>query len=104
MATTKHSVIGGKDNFWLYAKETGFDLTHPESPNSPPVTPRIKLSTTKEPITIDPCKTALVPIDTQNYFLSPALGRPTDSIGLQVVQKLIDLAIPVCREACIRIA
>lgn len=106
MATTKQptSIIGGKDNFWLYTKGYGFDLTHPDTPDSTPLNPRIKLKTPKEPIAIDPLKTALLPVDTQNYFLSPALGRPQDSVGLLLVEKLLKYAIPTCREATIRIA
>lgn len=104
MAATKQSVIGGRDNFWLYAKGSGFDLTHPETPDSPPIFPRIHLKTSKKPIAIDPRKIALVPVDMQNHFLSAALGRPTDSVGLGVVDKLFKFAIPSCREAGIRVA
>ena len=104
MAAAEQSVIGGKDNFWLYTKASGFDLTHPRSPASTPITPLIELRTSREPITIDPQKTALLPVDAQNYFLSPALGRPTDSVGLRVVDKLIKYAIPACRKAGVRVA
>ena len=45
---------------------------------------------------IDPKKTALVCVDLQNYFL---LGRPTDAVGLNVVDNLLDAAIPACRKA-----
>ena len=93
MGTIKQSVIGGKD------KGSEFDLTHSETPTSTPITPRIKLKTSKEPITIDPQKTALVSVDTQNYFLSPSLGRTTHSVSLRVVDKLIKYAIPACRQA-----
>ena len=55
--------------------------------------------TTKERATIDPAKTALVVIDMQNCFLSPLLGRPSNSIGLGLVDKLVNEAIPACRKA-----
>ncbi|KAL9109253.1 MAG: hypothetical protein Q9227_006008 [Pyrenula ochraceoflavens] len=103
MATGDVEVIGGSKSFWLYSKEHGFDLTHPATPTSPLVYPRIPLQTRTAPISIDPKKTALVVIDLQNYFLSPALGRPTDAVGLKVVDKLLQVAIPACRKAGIPI-
>ncbi|KAF5708196.1 Isochorismatase hydrolase [Fusarium mundagurra] len=72
----KVKIVGGKNNFWLWTKKDGFDLTHPPTPDSPPIYPRITLNTRAEKATIDPAKTALVVIDMQNYFLSPLLGRP----------------------------
>ncbi|MCJ1349273.1 hypothetical protein MMC31_007509 [Peltigera leucophlebia] len=54
-------------------------------------------------VAIDPAKTALVIIDLQNYFLSPSLGRPSDAIGLKVVDKLLEHVIPACRKAGIPI-
>lgn len=91
-------VIGGKDNFWLFSDATGYDLTHPPKPDSPPIHPRAKLETTSKSATIDPKKTALVCIDLHNYFLSPLLGRPDDAVGLEVVEKLRATAIPACRK------
>ncbi|KAF5980210.1 Isochorismatase hydrolase [Fusarium coicis] len=35
----------------------------------------------------------------QNYFLSPLLGRPPKSPGLEIVDQLVKQAIPVCRRA-----
>ena len=66
--TEKHytAVIGNKKNFWLYDSKTGFDLTHPETPDAPKITPRVQIETTTSPITIDPDKSALVIIDMQN--------------------------------------
>ena len=98
MHTYERKVIGGAKNFWLYSKSEGYDLTHPPTPSSEPVFPRIKLSTTSEPATIDPKKTALVVVDLQNYFLSPALGRPRDAVGMKVVDNLLKFAIPACRK------
>jgi nicotinamidase-related amidase len=103
MACTKDEVIGGEKNFWLYSKTNGFDLTHPPTPGSPPIYPRIPLHTTKEPITVDPKKTALVIIDMQNYFLSPLLNRPKEGIAMRLVDRLLKRAIPACRKAGIPI-
>ncbi|KAI1284119.1 Isochorismatase-like protein [Xylaria sp. FL0933] len=98
--STSHQtkVIGGK-NFWLYSPDSGYDLTHPPTPSSPPIFPRIPLSTTSGAVAIDPSKSALVVIDLQNYFLSPALGRPSESVGLAVTGRLLRHAIPACRKA-----
>ena len=78
----KVEVIGGLKNFWLYSKAAGYDLTHPSTPDAAPIYPRLNLETTTSRVTIDPKRTALVIIDLQNYFLSPALGRPVNSPGL----------------------
>ncbi|KAI4668804.1 uncharacterized protein J4E78_002632 [Alternaria triticimaculans] len=96
-------VIGGAENFWLYSEKEGYDITHPAAPNSPKVYPRMTLCTQDSHAIIDPTKTALVVVDMQNYFLSPAFGRPSDSLGLQVVERLTEQAIPACRKAGIPI-
>ncbi|KAK3372300.1 Isochorismatase-like protein [Podospora didyma] len=101
-------VIGGKNNFWLFRPDEGqggsYDLTHPPTPSSPLIFPRIPLETTKERIIIDPAKTALVVVDFQNFFLSPLLpGRPVDGAGLEAVGRLVKHAIPACRKAGIPI-
>jgi len=94
------SVIGNpKGNFWLLSPDGSYDLTHPTSPTSPPIHPRLPLATTTAPITIDPTKTALVIIDMQNYFLSPLLGRSRSSLGLIAAEQLITTAILACRKA-----
>lgn len=90
MASGQQEVIGGKKNFWLHSKADGLDLTHPPTPSPPAIYPRIPLVTTSARVAIDPAKTALVIIDPQNYFLSPSLGRPSDAIGLKVVDKLLE--------------
>lgn len=95
--------VGGLANFWLYSTDSGWDLTHPSTPESPPIYPRISLETTTGNVVVDPEKTALVVVDLQNYFLSPALGRPTDAVGLQVVDRLLESTIPACRKAKIPI-
>lgn len=102
MTTPNPSIIGNAKSFWLYSPTTGFDLTHPSSPSSPPITPRLTLSTTTSPIALDPAKTALVIIDMQNYFLSPALGRAKGP-GHIACENLVAHAIPACRKAGIRV-
>lgn len=96
-------VVGGKKNFWIYSDRAGFDLTHPPTPKSPPLYPRIPLVTRAQSVTIDPAKTALVVSDMQNYFLSPLLGRPSNSVGLKIVDMLLKTVIPACRKANIPI-
>lgn len=96
-------VINRKQDFWLYSKTSGYDLTHPPTPDSPPITPRLLLKTSKEPIAIDPSKTALVVINMQNYFLSPQIGRDSESEGLQITAKLAEEVLPACRKAGIRV-
>lgn len=103
MATSATTVIGSPANFWLHSIETGYDLTHPLEPWSPLVQPRIRLSTTTEPVTLDPAKSALVIIDMQNFFLSPLLGRSRDGKGIEASAALVKDAIPACRKAGIRI-
>jgi hypothetical protein len=89
MEAGQFEVIGGEKNFWLYSKTGGFDLTHPRTPTSPRIYPRIQIETTTGYVAIDPSKTALVVVDLQNYFLSPSLGRPTSGVGMKVVDQLL---------------
>lgn len=96
------AVIGSAKNFWLYSSRTGFDLTHPAEPTSPPVTPNITVKTNTVPITVDPAKSALVIIDMQNFFLSPAFGR-TKGAGHAALEQLVQHAIPAARKAGMRI-
>lgn len=90
----------GKDpaNHWRYDKSTGLiDLTRDSSSSS------ITLKTTTNPVRLSPDRTALVIIDMQNFFLSPALGRPERSAGLEAAQKLLETGIPAAREKGIRV-
>ncbi|KAM3416162.1 hypothetical protein BST61_g7770 [Cercospora zeina] len=96
------AVIGNADNFWLFSSRSGFDLTHPATPTSPPVQPSITIETTASPITVDPAKSALIIIDMQNYFLSPALGR-SKGAGHAAAEQLIKYAIPAARKHGIRV-
>ncbi|KAK5133236.1 hypothetical protein LTR08_008071 [Meristemomyces frigidus] len=103
-AETVHhrAVIGSANNFWLYSSKTGFDLTHPPKPSSPPVSPNVTLQTTTTPITINPAKSALIIIDMQNFFLSGAFGR-TRGAGHDASDQLVNHAIPAARKAGIRV-
>ncbi|KAF1987937.1 isochorismatase family protein [Aulographum hederae CBS 113979] len=103
VSADRRSVIGTPKNFWLHTPKDGFDLTHPPSPSSPPITPRVKTQTTTSPITIDPAKSALVVVDMQNFFLSPAFGRNTEGSGHKACTQLITNAIPACRKSGIRV-
>ncbi|KAK3067314.1 hypothetical protein LTR53_015896 [Teratosphaeriaceae sp. CCFEE 6253] len=96
------AVIGDAKNFWLYSSKTGFDLTHPERPSSPAVKPNVTIQTTTKPITIDPAKSALVIIDMQNFFLSPAFGRAKGA-GHAALDQLVQHAVPAARKAGMRI-
>ncbi|KAF1848818.1 uncharacterized protein K460DRAFT_415302 [Cucurbitaria berberidis CBS 394.84] len=93
--TDNLKVIGGPENFWLYSETEGYDITHHLTPDAPKVYPRMTLQTQESCVVIDPTKTALAVIDLQNYFLSPALGRPSESLGLQVAKKLKEQALPL---------
>lgn len=100
---TPPTIIGSPTkNFWLYHPSTGFDLTHPPTPTSPSIHPRLKLATTTQPITLDPAKTALLIIDMQNFFLSPAFGRNPQGPGHKAMGQLIQHAIPAARKAGVR--
>ncbi|KAI6361161.1 hypothetical protein MCOR25_006532 [Pyricularia grisea] len=99
------TIIGNPSStFWLFDGTT-YDLTHPDSPTTPSPSPSILLPTATAPILISPSKTALVIVDMQNYFLSPALGRPaaSDSPGNLAARNLLDHAIPAARRAGIQI-
>lgn len=102
--STPNGIVVGKNpsNFWVFNKETGWDLTHPATPSSPPTERRIKLATTTAPITIDPSKTALVIIDMQNFFLSAAIGR-LEGEGHKAETELLKEGIPAARKAGIQI-
>lgn len=103
MSDRRKAAIGSKNNFWLYDSDHGFDLTHPPTPESPPVYPQVPLQTTTGRITVDPAKTALLIVDMQNFFLSPCLGKPRDSKGLKACDQLLKHAIPACRKVGIRV-
>lgn len=103
LAESKTDVIGRPPNFWLFNRDKGFDLTHPSTPDSPPVFPRLTIQTTNGPVTIAPSKTAIVIVDMMSYFLSPALGRPKASPGLKAEEILLKYTIPTARKAGIQV-
>jgi nicotinamidase-related amidase len=98
----RKAVIGSPSNFWLHSSKTGFDLTHPPSPSSPQIEKRLTVKTTTSPITIDPAKSALVIIDMQNFFLSPAFGRSRGP-GHDALDNLVKYAIPAARKVGMRV-
>ncbi|CAD0110042.1 unnamed protein product [Aureobasidium uvarum] len=103
MGKGRKAIIGNADNFWLHSsKENSFDLTHPQSPSSEAISPRLDLMTSTTPITLDPQKTALVIIDMQNFFLSEAFGR-TKGAGHDAVKNLEQHAIPAARKAGVQV-
>ncbi|KAK0720820.1 isochorismatase [Lasiosphaeris hirsuta] len=97
-------VVGNADtSFWLFNASTGYDLTHPSTPTSPPVVPRLRLATTNDvAVAIAPAKTALIVIDMQNFFLSEALGRVRGE-GHEAETTLLSTAFPAARAAGIQI-
>ncbi|KAI9853276.1 MAG: hypothetical protein M1830_006693, partial [Pleopsidium flavum] len=95
----RRAIIGSPSNFWLHSTRDGFDLTHPPTQNSAPISPSLRLQTTTTPITIDPQKSALVIIDMQNFFLSEALGRAANGPGHKACDALLKHAIPAARKA-----
>ncbi|KAI2475886.1 isochorismatase family protein [Pyrenophora tritici-repentis] len=107
MSTTtkphRKGLIGSPSNFWIHSSQSGFDLTHPETHSSPPSGKTHTIQTTTQPITIDASKSALVIIDMQNFFLSPAFGRNQKGPGHAACTQLITHAIPGARKAGIRI-
>jgi nicotinamidase-related amidase len=98
----RKAIIGSASNFWLHSSQTGFDLTHPYLPSETAPGPKLTIKTTKTSITVSPNKSALVIIDMQNFFLSPALGR-SKGAGHAASEQLIQHAIPAARKAGIRI-
>lgn len=97
------TVLGSADNFWLWSPESGWDLSHPETPHSEPVTPRLHLNCYISNIAIDPSKTALVIIDMQNFSLSSALKPDLVPAVYQAQDALLKYAIPAARRAKIQV-
>ncbi|QDS75170.1 hypothetical protein FKW77_008346 [Venturia effusa] len=90
--------IGSPPNSWTYSSKTGFDLTHSNTSLEETLT----LKTTTTPITIAPSKSALIIIDMQNFFLSPAFGRKRGA-GHDALDKLVRFAIPAARGCGMRV-
>lgn len=100
--TGQRIVVGTADNFWLFDEKNGFDITHPSDSASALIYPRLTLQTSKTPVTLAPQKTAVVVIDMQNVFLSPAMGRKKGA-GHAAEQVILQKCIPAARKANIRI-
>jgi hypothetical protein len=96
------AIIGSPSNFWLHSSKTGFDLTHPKTPSGPKIDTRLTILTTTSPITVDPSKSALLIIDMQNFFLSPAFGR-SQGPGHDALHQLVNFAIPAARKVGMRV-
>lgn len=93
--------IGYQHNYWWWHQDHGFDLTRPSNPVEPSATGRIGLKTTNSAITIAPEKTAMIIIDTQNFFLSRSLGRT--GAGHAAEEALLKFGIPAARKAGIQV-
>jgi len=93
--------VGNSSNFWLFSSASGYDLTHSSLPTTL-ARRRLKINTTTVSVTVDPKKTALIIIDMQNYFLSPALGRAKGG-GHDAESALLEKAIPAARKAGIQV-
>ncbi|KAI4264869.1 MAG: hypothetical protein L6R42_000043 [Xanthoria sp. 1 TBL-2021] len=93
--------IGHQDNYWWWHLDHGFDLTRPATPGGSSMIGQIGLKATNSAITIAPQNTALIIIDTQNFFLSRSLGRTGD--GHAAEEALLKFAIPAARKAHIQI-
>lgn len=97
--TTTTQLGHDPSNYWTYDGETGtIDLTR----GTGDPTQHVTLQTTTGPIRVNPVTTALVIIDMQNYFLSPALRPPTNgtntpSAGQRAAANLLTSAIPGAR-------
>ncbi|KAF2225117.1 Isochorismatase-like protein [Elsinoe ampelina] len=93
------SLIGSPSNFHiLHANYIDLTRSHP----SPPPPTSILLPTRTHGVQFDPAKTALVIIDMQNFFLSPALGR-TQGAGHAAAKKLEEFTIPAARKTGVRV-
>lgn len=96
-------VVGSRDNFWLWSQDSGWDLTHPPTPNAEPVREKLSLECSITNVTIDPLKTALLIVDMQNLSMSRALGVPQIPAVFDAQETLLRLAIPAARKANIQI-
>ncbi|PQE27030.1 isochorismatase family protein [Rutstroemia sp. NJR-2017a BBW] len=103
---TSRILLGAPPTHWLYnPSPPSYDLTRPPAPDFPPPSPNttIQLPTTRDPILISPAQTALVIIDMQNLFLSPALGAAPDSPANVAKEVLLRSTIPAARRAGIQV-
>jgi nicotinamidase-related amidase len=99
---TKPTPIGQ----WTYDPATGLvDLSRQSNSDDTPKKKFPTLKTATNPIRFDPAKSALVIIDMQNFFLSPALHGASDapSLGVQAANALLSSGIPAARKHGIRV-
>jgi nicotinamidase-related amidase len=90
------TIVGNAKDFWIWSPLDGWDLTHPDTPDSPPVQPRIHLQCEISNVAVDPVKTALLIIDMQNMSLSSAYSPPPALRAAE--QSLLNYAIPAARK------
>ena len=96
-------VVGSSRNFWIWPRDSGWDLTHPSTPTAPPVQGRLHLNCHVSNVFLDPAKTALLIIDMQNFSMSSALGEVDVPAVSQAQDMLLQYAIPAARKANIQV-
>jgi nicotinamidase-related amidase len=94
--SVSRTIVGNANSFGIWSPHEGWDLTHPDTPDSPPVQPRIHLQCEISNVAVDPVKTALLIIDMQNMLLSSAYSPPPALRAAE--QSLLDYAIPAARK------
>jgi nicotinamidase-related amidase len=97
------TILGSPNNFWLWSAKTGFDLSHPPTPDSEPIDTVLHLKCEISNVIIDPAKTALVIIDLQNYTLSSALRDDLIPDLFEAEKNLLEHGIPAARKAKIQV-
>lgn len=97
-------VVGSSSNFWVWSCDTGWDLTHPPTPEAEPLQPRLVLQCEISNVAIDPAKTALLIIDMQNFLMCRALRVDTAIPAMfQAQDVLLEYGIPAARQTGIQI-
>lgn len=97
------TIVGSSSNFWLWSRDSGWDLTHPSTPTAPPVQRQLHLDCHISNVSLDPVKTALLIIDMQNFSMSSALGEDDVPAVSQAQDVLLQYAIPAARKANVQI-
>jgi nicotinamidase-related amidase len=104
MSKNTKLVIGSPSNFWTWSPESGWDLTHPQTPDdAEPLQSRLLLDCEISNVAIDPAKTALMIIDLQNYTMCRAFRPDTVPAMYQAQDSLLMHGIPAARRAMIQI-
>lgn len=96
-------IVGSSSNFWIWSRDSGWDLTHPFTPTASPVQRPLHLDCYISNVSLDPAKTALLIIDMQNFSISSALGEDDIPSVLQAQDVLLQHAIPAARKANLQI-